>query len=673
MLVVFLIVSVCTILYSTPASAHHLERINPKLANYYLGELNRDPKFFSELERYDVLILTPAQIQEFNDVVTELKEHHAGVTILAYVPSQSYNERYWPDDNIFRNLPTNSAWWLRDSHGAIVSTWPGLYTMNMSAAWSESLVNFTSNHIANLPGVDGIFFDIVSDNISWANNGDIDVDGNGVRDTAASADALWKSRVVYFLQYAKAHLGNKYIIINGSSNPAFQPYVNGRMFETFPTPWEGDGTWTTVMNNLVANKQANGPLPLTIINGNTLNTGEQNNFTAVRYGVASSLLEDDVYYSFDFGDQNHGQLWWYDEYSIDLGPAKTSPLAYAAPTKTFAERSTFAPGVWRRDFTRGISLVNSTRTAMAVELNGDYEKIHGVQDKRVNDGSIVSETTLGADDGLLLLKTFTTIDDILFTNGYFGRFFRPDGTRLRNGTFISDDAYRGGVQIDHTDVNGDGRRDTVLVTQNSLTVYRDDGQLFLQEYPYGVNYTGGLSVAVRDITGDGKAELVVAPAVTTAKAQPVKIYSYDGSVITSTWYPFGKYYRQGLRVTVGVIDNGAPKIIFGSAPGEVALVSEFDGRTYKFIRRFYPYETWYRGGVSVAAGDINGDGIDELVTGPGRAHVPLVRVWNATTRRITSSFTAYKSTVYSGISVGVNDVDFDGKKDVVVWTSSVGL
>jgi hypothetical protein len=75
----------------------------------------------------------------------------------------------------------------------------------------------------------------------------------------------------------------------------------------------------------------------------------------------------------------------------------------------------------------------------------------------------------------------------------------------------------------------------------------------------------------------------------------------------------------------------------------------------------------------VATGDINGDGIDELVTGPGRAHAPLVRVWNAATRRVTSSFTAYRSTVYGGIKVGVNDVDFDGKKDVVVWTSSVGL
>jgi hypothetical protein len=534
-------------------------------------------------------------------------------------------------------------------------------------------VNFTNNHIANLPGVDGIFFDIVSDNISWANGGDVDVDGDGKRDTAAAADALWKARVVYFLQYARAHIDTTYIVINGSSNPDFQPYINGRMFETFPTPWEGDGTWTTVMNNMAANKKFNNKLHLTIVNGNTLNTGEQNNFTAVRFGVASSLLEDDVYYSFDFGDQNHGQLWWYDEYNIDLGAARTSPLSYVAPTQTFVARPTYAPGVWRRDFSRGLSLVNSSRTAQTVALQGEYEKIHGVQDNRVNDGAIVSETSIGANDGLLLLKTFTTLDNILYTNGDFGRFFRPDGTRLRNGTFISDDTYTGGVQIDRVDVNGDHNLDTVLVTPNSVTVYRADGQLFMQEYPYGANYNGGLSAAIYDVTGDGKAEIVVAPAAATTRAQPIKIYSYDGSVVRDNWYPFGAYYRRGLRVTVGQIGTGAPTIIFGSVPGEVALVTEFDSRTFKQVRKFYPYESWYRGGVSVATGDLNGDGTDELVTGPGRAHAPLVRVWNATTRRVTSSFTAYRSTTYGGIKVGVNDVDFDGKKDVVVWTSSVGL
>lgn len=666
---------VCVVLFFVPefSYANHLDRANPKLANYYLGEINRNEDFVQDLERYDVLILTPTQIKIFPDVIASLKERHRGVIILAYVPSQSYNERYWPNDIIFRNIPTDSSWWLRDSHGKIVSTWPDLFSMNMSEAWSRALVNFTNTHIANLAGVDGIFFDIVSDNISWANGGDVDVNGDGQRDTTAAADALWKSRVVYFLQYARQHLNTKYIIINGSSNTAFQPYVNGRMFETFPTPWEGDGTWTTIMNNLVENKKFNNKEHLIIFNGNTLNTGEQNNFKAVRYGIASSLLENDVYYSFDFGDQDHGQLWWYDEYNVDLGHAATGPLVYTPGASVFSARIPYAAGVWRRDFERGISVVNSTKQSQAIELGGDYEKIHGLQDGVVNNGSIVSEVTLGADDGLILLKTFSTIDNILYTNGDFARFLRPTGQRLRNGTFIFNEAYRGGDQIAHIDLNGDNELDWVIVTHNNVTAYRHDGQLFLRVYPYNASHVGGLSVAIADTTGDKTKEIVVASASRGKQARPVKVYGYDGTLVKDSWYPFGRAYVQGLTVAVGRLDGKQPIIIFGSAPGEVSRVTLFDAKTYRLVRQWTAYERTFRGGVSVAAGDVDGDGKDEIIAGPGKGRAATVKIWNNLGREAFRSFTAFQSRTNPGVRVGAADIDFDGKKDVVVWTSSVGL
>jgi serralysin len=34
---------------------------------------------------------------------------------------------------------------------------------------------------------------------------------------------------------------------------------------------------------------------------------------------------------------------------------------------------------------------------------------------------------------------------------------------------------------------------------------------------------------------------------------------------------------------------------------------------------FFPYGDGFNGGVNVAAGDLNGDGVDEIVTGPGAA------------------------------------------------------
>ena len=42
-------------------------------------------------------------------------------------------------------------------------------------------------------------------------------------------------------------------IINGNSLDSYQSSINGRMFETFPTPWEGDGSWETVMEQYLEN------------------------------------------------------------------------------------------------------------------------------------------------------------------------------------------------------------------------------------------------------------------------------------------------------------------------------------------------------------------------------------------------------------------------------------
>ncbi|MFN2299666.1 MAG: putative glycoside hydrolase [Anaerolineales bacterium] len=60
--------------------------------------------------------------------------------------------------------------------------------------------------------------------------------------------------------------------------------------------------------------------------------------------------------------------------------------------------------VWRRDFEGGIVLVNPTAEPRTVSLGGQFRKIRGTQDPAVNDGSVVSEVTLPARDGLILLR-----------------------------------------------------------------------------------------------------------------------------------------------------------------------------------------------------------------------------------------------------------------------------
>ncbi|KKW16190.1 MAG: transporter, partial [Parcubacteria group bacterium GW2011_GWC2_49_9] len=59
----------------------------------------------------------------------------------------------------------------------------------------------------------------------------------------------------------------------------------------------------------------------------------------------------------------------------------------------------------------------------------------------------------------------------------------------------------------------------------------------------------------------------------------------------------------------------------------------------------------FRGGVNVAAGDVNGDGTDEIITGAGPGGAPHVRVLNKDGALITQ-FYAFDVSERTGITVG---------------------
>jgi hypothetical protein len=525
-------------------------------------------------------------------------------------------------------------------------------------------LSFVQKQILPL-GVDGVFFDMVSHNISWLNAGSIDLNNDHKKDDAAFADTLWLERTTTFLQQASEKLNTKYIIINGSSDGSLQKYVNGRMFETFPTPWEGDGKWATVMNRAKIIQKQNRQPTLLVFNGNSNNTGIQNNYSKFRYGFVSALLSD-AYFSYDFGDTNHSQLWWYDEYSSDLGSA----LGPSTLQNNIAVvPNAYAPGVWVRQFQNGIALVNSTDQKQRIDLGGEYEKFQGTQDKSVNDGSIVTQTDVNKDDALILLRTSASLNDTLFTNGNFVRFFHPDGSRVRNGFFAFEDTYKGGDQIAHVDMNRNGKRDVIIVSKNKITIWRDDGQLYAKFYPYTASYQGNLVLAFGDVNGDGLFEMIVAPSA--GYPLPLQVYAPSGTLLSTNWFPFGPKYTSGY--SLGILSGNsesAGKLVLGTGTGVATKIQVYD-RDFALFREWFAYEKYFKGGVHVAVGDIDGDGEEEIVAGAGVGKKPLIKVFDATGKLKYGEWEAYSALGTPGIDVRVVDVNFDGKKDIVGMSDGI--
>jgi len=124
----------------------------------------------------------------------------------------------------------------------------------------------------------------------------------------------------------------------------------------------------------------------------------------------------------------------------------------------------------------------------------------------------------------------------------------------------------------------------------------------------------------------------------------------------------------GLAFGNRLLNN--PVIVIGmdKSPNTPQLVRVIDEQTGAVLLQFAPYGNTFQGGVRVATGDLTGDGIDEIVTAPGWSMVAQVRVYTLSGVLLTS-FQPYGSTFNGGVQVAAADVDGDGLNDIVTVPS----
>jgi hypothetical protein len=120
--------------------------------------------------------------------------------------------------------------------------------------------------------------------------------------------------------------------------------------------------------------------------------GEQTDYRLMRFGLTTCLLNDG-YFSYTDEVQGYASIPWFDEFDIDLGKPVAPP-----PLEPWLE------GLYRRDFEKGLVIVNPTRDAITIELELGYRRLLGTQDPVINDGTSVTEITIGAEDGIILLS-----------------------------------------------------------------------------------------------------------------------------------------------------------------------------------------------------------------------------------------------------------------------------
>jgi hypothetical protein len=246
------------------------------------------------------------------------------------------------------------------------------------------------------------------------------------------------------------------------------------------------------------------------------------------------------------------------------------------------------------------------------------------------------------------------------------------------------------------DFNSDGKLDLAVTNPRteSVDIYTGHGDGTFQA---PVRYAAGNfpnSVTAGDFNGDGAPDLAVgvsngSPGTTSSVnvllnqnshifatgagfsgGPQVNVYSSLTDKLEFSFMAYDPHFLGGVRVALGDINgDGVPDIITAPGPTGGPDIRVFDGATGKMIDEIEAFDPHFLGGEYVAAGVFNGQ--EDIVVGADAGGGPEVRVFNPAGLAI-SSFYAYDPAFGGGVRVTVGDVNGDGHDDIITGAGSGG-
>jgi hypothetical protein len=183
-------------------------------------------------------------------------------------------------------------------------------------------------------------------------------------------------------------------------------------------------------------------------------------------------------------------------------------------------------------------------------------------------------------------------------------------------------------------------------------------------FAYNIGFTGGVRVALGDVNGDGTADIIAGPG--PGGGPEIKVFDGKTGQVIRDFMAFDPNFLGGVFMAAGDVNgDGLSDIIVGADARGGPEVKVFSGQDGSVLDDFMAYDPRFTGGVRVAVGDVNGDGLADIITAAGPGGGPEVRIFSGATGTPLQAFMAYDPNFAGGVYVAAGDVNGDHQPDII--------